>query len=82
MAESTNTPSRPQSLSHIDIEALAERLLARGTSKLTQDNPHMAGDMRTASRVIRGLLDRMHQAAGHVADAQRLLSDITVKVEG
>ena len=38
-----------------DIQALADRLLSRGLSKLSDDRPEHAGDLRLAAKVIRAM---------------------------
>jgi len=38
-----------------DIQALADRLLSRGVSKLVTDRPESQRDLRAAARVIRAL---------------------------
>ena len=45
----------PISLSHAEIQALADRLAARATSKLFGDQPQTAGDMRQAAEVLRAI---------------------------
>jgi hypothetical protein len=45
----------PISLSHAEIQALADRLLSRGVSKLSADRPALQADLRTAAAVIRSL---------------------------
>ena len=38
-----------------DIQSLADRLLSRGLSKLSDDRPEHAGDLRLAAKVIRAM---------------------------
>ncbi len=38
-----------------EIQSLAERLLSRGVSKLSDDRPEHAGDLRLAAKVIRAM---------------------------
>ncbi len=82
MADSQPTPSRPQTLTADQIQALADRLVARGSSVLMKDAPQLAGDMRVAAQVIRGLLDKLDKAAGSVAEAARLLGEVEITVGG
>jgi hypothetical protein len=70
-----------QALTADQIEALADRLLSRGASRLHKGAPHLAGDLRTAGHVIRGLLSKLGKAAGSVAETHRLLAEITIAVE-
>jgi hypothetical protein len=72
-------PARPQRLTQRDIERLADRLTSRGTSMLLKDTPALAGDLRTAIRVIHALLDK---AAGTTAETARLIAEIRIEVEG
>lgn len=46
-----------------DIHALADRLYARGSSRMYEGRPETAGDMRTAAAVIRALADRLAASA-------------------
>jgi hypothetical protein len=39
-------------MKHQEIEALAERLLARSTSKLSYDQPELQRDLKTAAGLI------------------------------
>ncbi len=47
---------KPTTLSAAEVDALADRLLARGASLLFKDAPGVASDMTTAARVIRKLV--------------------------
>jgi hypothetical protein len=38
-----------------DIQLLADRLLSHGLSKLSNDRPEHAGDLRLAAKVIRAM---------------------------
>ena len=38
-----------------DIQSLADRLLSRGVSKLSDDRPEHAGDLRLAARALRAM---------------------------
>ena len=38
-----------------EIRSLADRLLSRGVSKLSDDRPEHAGDLRLAAKVIRAM---------------------------
>ena len=38
-----------------EIQSLAERLLSRGVSKLSDDRPEHAGHLRLAAKVIRAM---------------------------
>jgi hypothetical protein len=38
-----------------DVQSLADRLLSRGVSKLSDDRPEHAGDLRLAAKVIRAM---------------------------
>ena len=38
-----------------EIRSLADRLLSRGVSKLSDDRPEQAGDLRLAAKVIRAM---------------------------
>jgi hypothetical protein len=38
-----------------EIKSLADRLLSRGVSKLSDDRPEHAGDLRLAARVLRAM---------------------------
>jgi hypothetical protein len=76
MAACNVTPLRQHTLTGIDMEGLAQSLLSRGTSILSGNAPHPAGDdLRDASKVICGLLAKLHTAAAGAAD-------VTVTVEG
>jgi hypothetical protein len=63
------------------IEALTDRLLPCGTSRLHRDAPDLAGDLRTAWHVMRGLRSKLDKAAGNIAEKHRLLAEITIAVE-
>jgi hypothetical protein len=75
-------PARSQTLTQRDIERLADRLTARGTSMLLKDTPELAGDLRTAARVIHALLSKLDEAAGTMAETARLIAEIHIEVEG
>jgi hypothetical protein len=64
-----------------DMDALADRLLSRGISKLTTDTTEQTRDLRTASRVIRALLGEVDKAAAVAGDLSRLLRELRVSVE-
>ncbi len=38
-----------------DIQSLADRLSSRGTSKLSDDRPEHAGDLRLAAKALRAM---------------------------
>ena len=46
----------PTTLTAGDIQALADRLLSRGTSRLFVEQPELQSDLRLAALVIRALL--------------------------
>jgi len=48
-----------------EIEALAERLLARGTSRLSADTPHLQRDLKMAAGLIL-LLARLPDVEVHI----------------
>ena len=50
-----------------DIQSLADRLLSRGLSKLSDDRPEHAGDLRLAAKVIRA----MARSFGHADQLDR-----------
>ncbi len=74
-------PARLQILTADQIEALADRLLSRGISRLHKDAPHLAGDLWTAGHIIRGLLAKLDKVAGNVAETHRVLGEIPIAVE-
>jgi hypothetical protein len=45
-----------------DVQSLADRLLSRGLSKLSDDRPEHAGDLRLAAKVIRAMARSFGQA--------------------
>ncbi len=74
-------PARPQILTADQIKALADGLLSRGAPQLQKDTPHLAGDLRTAGHVIRGLLSNLGKVAGNLSETQRLPAEIAIQVE-
>jgi hypothetical protein len=44
-----------QTITIRDIQSLADRLLSRGSSKLSDDRPEHAGDLRLAAKVLRAM---------------------------
>jgi hypothetical protein len=64
-----------------EIEALADRLYGRGVSKLLDDSPALAIDLRTPSRVLRALLSKIDGAAAKTKEAAELLAQLRVQVE-
>ena len=82
MAESNNTSTRLQALTARNIEHLADRLFSRGTSILANEAPTFAGDLRTASRVMRKLLCEVDRLAAIAGDRSRTIPNLTVTVEG
>ena len=69
-------------LNQDNMQALADRLLSRGVSKLSTDNTEQATDLRVASRVIRALLSELDRAASVTGDLSRALGALKVNVEG
>jgi hypothetical protein len=45
----------PKTITIRDIQSLADRLSSRGLSKLSEERPEHAGDLRLAARVIRAM---------------------------
>jgi hypothetical protein len=74
-------PARPQNLTADQIEAPADRLFSRRACRLHKDAPHLAGDLRTAGHVIRGLLSKLDKAAGNLAETHRVMAEGRIEVE-
>jgi len=51
-----------------DLQALADRLFARGSSRLRSNQPDAAGDMRLAAGVIRALVPALAPGETIVVD--------------
>ena len=51
-----------------EVQSLADRLAARGTSRLLRDQPEMQVDMRTAARVIQTFVCEIDRASKSCSD--------------
>jgi hypothetical protein len=59
--ESTQNPKRVTTMSVKEVNALANRLMNRGATRLT-DQPEQQNDLRLAARVIRALVRSFNHA--------------------
>ena len=64
-----------------EVNHLADRLFARGSSRMLDDMPSTQGDMVMASRALRAMLNRVDRAASLCGDAQSLLRNLTLEIE-
>ncbi len=64
-----------------DIVTLADRLFGRGTSVLADDSPSLAADLRTASRILRALLNKIDAVAAKANETAALLTALTIELE-
>ncbi|MBO0752439.1 MAG: hypothetical protein J2P53_10020 [Bradyrhizobiaceae bacterium] len=81
VAGSNLAPSRPETLTAKQVEHLADRLFSRGSSVLMKDTPGLAGDLRTASRLLRKLLREIDGLAATAGDSTRTLAKFSIEVE-
>ncbi len=77
MPDSKSTTMTPN-----EVQLLADRLYARGVSKIGVDTAEQASDLRVASRVIRGLLHELDRAASITGDLARVLRELRINVAG
>jgi hypothetical protein len=66
-----SSPNGVVTLSAAEINALADRLAARGASLIFRDAPEVASDMRVGARVIRKLVGELR--AQHTRMTELLL---------
>lgn len=64
-----------------EIVALADRLYGRGVSPLMDDSPSMQTDLRTASRIMRALLNRIDAVAAKANETAELLRHLALEIE-
>lgn len=64
-----------------DIVTLADRLYGRGTSVLADDSPSLASDLRTASRILRAMLNKIDAVAAKANETAGLLNSLRLEVE-
>jgi hypothetical protein len=56
-------------------------LYGRGTSVLSDDSPSLAADLRTASHILRALLNRIDAVAANSNEMAQLLTNLRLEVE-
>jgi hypothetical protein len=64
-----------------DIQTLADRLYGRGVSVLSADSPSLAADLRTASHILRLLLNKIDAVAAKANETAALLANLQLAVE-
>ena len=69
-------------LTSAELGALADRLFARGVSKLGISTEDQSRDLRVASRALRALLSEVDRAASISGDFAHSLHNLKVSVEG
>jgi hypothetical protein len=65
-----------------ELGALADRLFARGVSRLAADTTEQSRDLRIASRALRALLSEVDRVAGITGDVAHSLHNLKIAVEG
>jgi hypothetical protein len=67
MADSKEDHTHPK-LTIAETEALCDRLVSRGVSRLFADQPQTQADMQLAARVIRHFIHEIERAAASSSD--------------